>query len=246
MTLLYTIIALIAVSVGSVLLSSLLLLLRKKQLEIVSQYLLYLAGGVLLGSATLALIPEAAENITLSEILAWLTVGIVFFFILEKVILWRVCNDTNCERQNHAAAPMILAGDAIHNAIDGVLIAGAFLTSPELGFFVTLSVMLHEIPQELCDFGILIKSGYSRRKALIWNMLSGCSALVMGIVAFFVLKQVEAIVPYVLVVAAAGFIYISLADLIPEMHKETKPAKSIIQLALILLGIGIILLNHEH
>jgi zinc and cadmium transporter len=135
---------------------------------------------------------------------------------------------------------MILAGDAIHNAIDGVVIAGAFLTSAELGFFVTLSVVLHEIPQELCDFGILIKSGYSRRKALIYNIISGCSALVSGVVAFFVLQKVQTVVPYVLVIAAAGFLYISLADLIPEMHRETKPAKSIIQLVLILLGIGVV------
>jgi zinc and cadmium transporter len=242
MLLLYTILALVAASVGSVLLSGLLLLLNEKQLDRVSKYLLYLAGGILLGSALLALIPEAAVTLTLRDTLVWLTGGIIFFFVLEKIILWRLCTDSNCERQHRAAAPMILVGDAIHNAIDGVVIAGAFLTSAELGFFVTLSVVLHEIPQELCDFGILIKSGYSRRKALMCNILSGCSALVAGIVAFFVLQHAQTIVPYVITLAAAGFLYISLADLIPEMHKETKPLKSIIQLALILLGIGIVAL----
>lgn len=248
-TLLYTIIALSAASIGSVFLSSSLLLLNNKWLAKISSYLLYLAGGTLLGSALLGLIPEAAETLCIHDVTIWVLGGIILFFILEKIILWRTCHDENCERQNHAAAPMIIIGDAIHNAIDGVVIAASFLTSVELGIFVTFSVLLHEIPQELGDFGILIKSGYSRKKALLYNMLSGSSAIISGILAYFLLDYVEAFIPYTIAIAAASFLYVSLADLIPEMHKETKPKESAIQLILIIIGIAIIFLSkgaHQH
>lgn len=248
-TLLYTVIALVIASVGGVGLASSLLLLNNKWLERVSGYLLYLAGGTLLGSALLGLIPEASETLCIHDLVILVLAGILLFFILEKIILWRTCHDENCARQNHAAAPMIIIGDAIHNAIDGVVIAASFLTSTELGFFVTFSVLLHEIPQELGDFGILIKSGYSRKKALIYNMLSGSSAIVSGVAAYFLLEYMQELTPYTIALAAASFLYISLADLIPEMHKETKPKESIIQIILIMLGIAIIMMSlgsHQH
>jgi len=248
-TFLYTLLALMAASIGSVALSSSLLLLNNKWLAKISSYLLYLAGGTLLGSALLGLIPEAAETLCIHDVVMWVLGGIILFFILEKIILWRTCHDENCERQNHAAAPMIIIGDAIHNAIDGVVIAASFLTSVELGIFVTISVLLHEIPQELGDFGILLKSGYSRKKALLYNMLSGSSAILAGIAAYFLLDYMEAIIPYTIAIAAASFLYVALADLIPEMHKETKPKESVIQIILIIIGIAIILLSkgtHQH
>ncbi|MDO9153494.1 MAG: ZIP family metal transporter [Paludibacter sp.] len=247
--LLYTVVALTLTSVGSVLLSGSLLLLSNKWLSRISDYLLYLAGGTLLGSALLGLIPEAAESLCLNTVLLWVLIGILFFFILEKIILWRICHNTNCERQSHAAAPMIIIGDAFHNAIDGVVIAASFLTSVELGIFVTFSVILHEIPQELGDFGILLKSGYSRKKALLFNLLSGSSSLVVGIAAYFLLDLVQGFIPYALALAAASFLYVSLADLIPVMHKETKPKESIIQVVLIVMGVAIIFFtvaNHVH
>jgi zinc and cadmium transporter len=246
-TLLYTILALFAASIGSVLLSGSLLLLSNKWLSKISEYLLNIAGGTLLGSALIGLIPEAAETLALETVMIWLLIGILMFFALEKIILWRTCHDENCERQNHAAAPMIIIGDAFHNAIDGVVIAASFLTSVELGLFVTLSVILHEIPQELGDFGILIKGGYSRRKAMFYNLLSGSTSLISGILAYYLLDMMQSIIPYVITIAAAGFLYISLADLIPEMHKESKPRVSIIQFLLIIAGIAIVLLSaHEH
>ncbi len=248
-TLIYTILALLFTSIGSVGLSSSLLLLNNKWLEKISGYLLYLAGGTLLGSSLLGLIPEASESLCIHDVVIWVLGGILLFFILEKIILWRTCHDENCARQNHAAAPMIIIGDAIHNAIDGVVIAASFLTSTELGIFVTLSVLLHEIPQELGDFGILIKSGYSRKKALLFNMLSGSSSILSGIAAYFLLDYVEALIPYTIALAAASFLYVSLADLIPEMHKETKPRESIMQIILICLGIAVIMLSqgaHQH
>ena len=244
--LIYTILALFLASIGSVLLSGVLLLLNDKWLGKVSDYLLYLAGGTLLASAMFGMIPEAVEKIDLHEAMIWILIGILGFFILEKIILWRNCHNENCERQQHAAAPMIIIGDAFHNAIDGVVIAASFLTSVELGFFVTFSVILHEIPQELGDFGVLIKGGYSRKKALFYNLLSGSSSLVAGIAAYFVLDWVESLIPYSLAIAAASFLYISLADLIPEMHKETKLKQSFIQFLLILAGVLIIWVSSHH
>lgn len=205
----YTVIALFIASVGSVILSGSLLILNDKWLEKISSYLLYLAGGTLLGAALLGLIPEATELLPVNDVLIWVLVGILFFFLLEKFILRRMCRDENCERQVHAAGPMIIIGDGVHNAIDGVVIAASFLTSNELGLFVTISVVLHEIPQELGDFGILIKSGYSRKKALIYNLLSGSSSLVAGIAAYFLLDLVKGFVPYALAIAAASFLYAS-------------------------------------
>lgn len=244
--LLYTILALTAASVGSVALSGSLLLLNNKWLGKISGYLLYLAGGTLLGSALLGLIPEATETIGLEHVVEWVLIGILFFFVLEKIILWRTCHNNDCERQNHAAAPMIIIGDAFHNAIDGVVIAASFLSSVELGIFVTISVVLHEIPQELGDFGILIKSGYSRKKALLYNLLSGSSSLVAGISAYFLLDVVQNYIPYVIAIAASSFLYVSMADLIPEMHKETKPKESAIQIIMILTGVLIIMFSAHH
>lgn len=244
--LIYTIIALTAASIGSVILSASLLFLNNKWLEKVSGYLLYLAGGTLLGSALLGLIPEATESLDISHVMEWVMIGILAFFVLEKIILWHSCHNKDCERQSHAAAPMIIIGDAFHNAIDGVVIAASFLSSVELGIFVTVSVILHEIPQELGDFAILIRSGYSRKKALAYNLLSGSSSLVAGVAAYFLLDFVQAVIPYTIAIAAASFLYISLADLIPEMHKETKPKESLIQFLLIIAGVIIILLSSHH
>lgn len=245
----YTLLALFAASVGSVTLSGSLLMLNNKWLEKISGYLLYLAGGTLLGSALMGLIPEAAESMHFEDVLIWVLGGILFFFLLEKFILWRMCHDENCERQVHAAGPMIIIGDAVHNAIDGVVIAASFLTSVELGITVTISVLLHEIPQELGDFGILIKSGYSRKKALFYNILSGSSSIVAGILAYFLLDQVKEFVPYAISIAASSFLYVSMADLIPEMHKETRPGHSVVQFMLILGGVALIFLTtagHAH
>jgi zinc and cadmium transporter len=243
------IISLVLESFGSVMLSGFILFLNNKWLAKISDYLLCLAGGTLLGSALIGLIPEAVENLKLESVLLWVLIGILFFFILEKIILWRTCQDAECERQNHAAAPMILVGVAIHDAIDGVVIAASFLTSVELGSFVTFSVIMHEIPHHLGDFGILLKNGFTRKKALYYSFLSSSSSVVAGITAYFILDLVQGIVPYALAIAAASFLYISLADLIPEMHKESKPKESAIQFLLIVSGVLIILILssfHHH
>jgi len=242
MKLLYTIIALLAGSVGSVAIAGLLLLLKDSKLVVISTYLTYLAGGTLLGTAFLGMIPKAIGMMDPATFFQIVLMGILFFFVLEKVILWRSCRNKECERHLHAAVPMILMGDAFHNAIDGLVIAASFLTSVSLGVFVTISVIFHEIPQELGDFGILLKGGLSRRKALIYNMLSGSTAILTGIVAYFSIGSLKSLIPYALALSVSSFLYIALADLIPEMHRQTKFRDSIIQIILIATGIFLIFL----
>lgn len=236
-SLVFTIIALLAGSVGSVGLAGILLLANDTKLQLISTYLTYLSGGTLLGAAFIGMIPEAVSMMDSQTVFYVILAGILFFFMLEKIILWRTCRNKDCERHIQAAAPMILIGDAFHNSIDGVVIAASFLTSIELGIFVSLSIIFHEVPQELGDFGILLKSGLSRKKALFYNMLSGSSAIVAGLAAYFFMDAVKSLIPYTLAFSAASFLYIALADLIPEMHSKTKLKESLMQFLLIVLGI---------
>lgn len=243
MELIYILIALLIGSIGGTSLAGLMLLLDNRKLETVSTYLMYLAGGTLLGAAFLGMIPKAISLSDPKTTLQSILFGILFFFILEKIILWRHCGNKKCERHMNAAAPIILIGDAFHNAIDGIVIAASFLTSKELGIFVTISVILHEIPQELADFGVLIKSGYSRGKAFFFNVLSSATAILFGVIAYFMLESVKTLIPHALAFSASSFLYIALAELIPEMHRKTSFKSSLTQVALILLGILIIYLS---
>jgi zinc and cadmium transporter len=235
MELFYVIVALIAGSVGSVGLAALMLLLPDRKLDNLATLLMYLAGGTLLGAAFLGMMPKGISMIGARPMLLAVLGGIMFFFALEKIILWRTCGNAECERHKHAAVPIILIGDAFHNAIDGIVIAASFLTS-----FATLSVMMHEIPQELGDFGILLKSGLSRKKAIWFNVLSGSTALLTGIIAYYTLEAMQSLIPYALALSAASFLYIALADLIPEMHRKSSVKSSLIQFGLILTGILLI------
>ncbi len=242
MELVYVLIALVLGSVGSIALAAFMLLLNNEKLEKVSTYLMYLAGGTLLGAAFLGMIPKAISMMDNQIVFQSILAGILVFFVLEKLILWRKCHNKICDRQLQAAAPIILIGDAFHNAVDGIVIAASFLTSVELGVFVTISVILHEIPQELGDLGILIKTGLSRKKAFWLNVLSGSSAIIFGIIAFYTLDYVKSLIPFVLAFSASSFLYIALADLIPEMHRKTSLKDSLKQILLIVVGILIIYL----
>ncbi|GAB1417724.1 ZIP family metal transporter [Bacteroidales bacterium] len=243
----YMLAALFIVSAGSVSLAGLILLLREKTLHKVATYLTYLAGGTLLGAAMLGMIPNAIHELDSRPAMAITLSGILFFFALEKVILWRTCINEDCHRHDHAAVPIILIGDAFHNAIDGVVVAASFLTSPALGVFAALSVVLHEIPQELGDFGILIKGGLKKSKALWFNILSSTTSIVAGVIAWFMLDSMQELIPYALCFAASSFLYIALADLIPEMHRKTSVRESFLQFAFILAGILLIaMMLHDH
>lgn len=241
MFLLYVIIALAAGSIGSILLASGLLLISQKELEQVSSYLLTFAGGTLLGAAFSGMLPKAIYiNGEIGVILNLTLAGIILFFILEKLILWRTCENKDCERQKNASAPLILIGDGLHNFIDGLIITSAFFTSYRFGIIVTITVLAHEIPQELVDFGILINNGYSKTKALAYNLLSGATMFLGGFLAYFTLEAANKFVPYVLAFSAASFIYIALADLVPQMHGKTGFINSFIQVSLIISGVVII------
>lgn len=241
MFLLYIIISLTIGSVGSIFLASVLLFLDNRKLEKVSSHLLTLAGGTLLGAAFIGMLPKAIKTTENTDTILNLTLaGIIIFFILEKLILWRICENKNCERHNSASAPLILIGDGLHNFIDGIIIVAAFFTSYKFGIIVTLTVFAHEIPQELADFGVLLNNGYSKSKALKYNLLSGVTTYFGGFLAYITLEAANKLIPYVLALAAASFIYISLADLVPQMHRKTSSKDSLTQVSLILAGIIII------
>jgi zinc and cadmium transporter len=172
--------------------------------------------------------------------------GIVLFFVLEKLVLWRHCHREECEVHSRAA-PLILIADAFHNFVDGVVIAAAFLTSIPLGVAAALAVIAHEVPQEVGDFALLLDGGYGRMKALALNAISAAATLPGAVAAYFSLAQTLGAVPYILSLSAASFIYIAVADLIPALHRQATPAASLRQLALLLAGIGTIaFLRFDH
>jgi zinc and cadmium transporter len=165
--------------------------------------------------------------------------GIILFFVLEKLVVWRHCHKPGCNVHT-AAGPLIIIGDGLHNFIDGIVIAGAFLVSIPAGITVSIAVIAHEVPQEIGDFALLIDYGYSRKKAFFLNLASSATTLVGGIVAFYALNYLHNVIPYVLSISAASFIYIALADILPGLNKQFSKAGSIIQVVLLLLGIATI------
>lgn len=201
--------------------------------------LLSYATGTLLGAAFLGMIPKGIEQAAALPISATVLAGIVFFFILEKLVLWRHCHEADCEVHGKAG-PLILVGDAFHNFVDGVVIAAAFLVSLPLGVATSLAVIAHEVPQEVGDFAILLDSGYTRGRALLLNLLSSAVTIPGALLAYFYLAEVKGAVPYILAVSAASFIYIAVADLVPGLHKHIGLKSSLRQLLLILAGIATI------
>jgi zinc and cadmium transporter len=200
-------------------------------------WLVSYAVGTLLAVALLVLLPEALAHLSPRTVLGSLLGGIMLFFVFEKLVLWRHCHTHDCEAHG-LAAPMVIVGDAFHNFLDGVVIGTAVRTSIPLGISTALAVATHEIPQELGDLAILLNAGYSRRKALLLNLVSGGSALIGALVAVFALEWVPQINEYVLSVAAAGFLYVAMADLIPDLHRGRIDATTFRQLALAVAGIG--------
>lgn len=189
------------------------------------------------------MIPAGLQHASALSISATVLAGMVLFFVLEKLVLWRHCHAAECEVHG-AAGPLILIGDAFHNFVDGFVIAAAFLTSFPLGVAAALAVIAHEVPQEVGDFAILLDSGYSKIKAFLWNTLSSLATLPGALIAYFSLGAAEAAVPYILSLSAASFIYIATVDLVPNLHRQVTLAASLRQLALLLTGIGTIALFH--
>lgn len=230
-------------SVGAVLGAALVLALPEKIRKILVANLISYATGTLLGAVFLGLVPKALEKSSSPGILAWLLVGILFFFVMEKLILWRHCHLPECD-VHASAGPLLLIGDAFHNFTDGLIIAGAFLLSLPLGIATGLAVVSHEIPQELGDFAILLESGYSRGRALFYNTISALATLPGALLGYYFLGHMMQVVPHILLVGAASFLYIALVDLTPYLHRRFGLADSLLQLALILAGIATIWLLH--
>jgi zinc and cadmium transporter len=240
----------------SVLAASVLLLVPEGMRNRILAPLVSFAIGALLGAALLAILPHALADRSLAgthSITLTVLLGLLGFFLLEKTVIWRHCHAHECEAhgvdveraQTRAAGNLILIGDGIHNLVDGVLIAAAFLTDIHLGVVTAMAVIAHEIPQELGDFAILLHSGFSRGRALFYNVLSSMTTVIGGVVAYFFLSDAMAAVPYVLAVAASSFIYIAVADLIPGLHKRPEPAATFQQIALIVLGVAVIFFAHS-
>jgi zinc and cadmium transporter len=188
-----------------------------------------------MGGAFLHLLPEAAENLDNENVFLYTLAGFFLFLLIEKTIHWRHCHKEHCEI--HTFAYMNLIGDSIHNFIDGLIMAAAFIASPGLGVASTIAIILHEIPQEIGDFGVLIYGGIKKKKALLYNFLTAVTAVFGGICGYYLLSFTEAVSVFLLPVAAGGFLYIAASDLIPEIRKENDVKKSALNFSIILLGI---------
>ena len=208
------------------------------------------AIGALLGASFLEILPHALEHGEPHRMAATVLAGILIFFVLEKLVLWRHCHHDHCEA-HEAQAPahdhgrsglLILVGDTFHNFVDGILIAAAFLENTELGIVTALAIIAHEIPQEVGDYLILLHSGYSKAKALAFNLLSSLATLVGAMLAYFALSELTSWIPSLLGLAAASMIYVAVADLIPGLHKRTELKATVQQVLLIVLGIASIAL----
>ena len=244
-------------AVGSTLLVSLLsfsgilfLSMRAAQLQRIIFILVSFAVGALFGNTFFMLIPESFAMIESSQKIGLLIVsGLIVMFILEKFIHWHHCHNVSHE---HDAAPLgyiSLVTDSLHNFTDGVLIAAAWMASPEVGIATTIAVVIHEIPQEISDFGVLLHAGFSKRKALFLNFIAACAAILGAVITVLLGSYTEQLIVFILPFAAGGFIYLAGSDLIPELHRESNVRKSWIQLTAILAGLMlmfIISLNHNH
>jgi zinc and cadmium transporter len=262
--LLWIILATAASGVLSVLAAGIFLALPTRAREAALPHLVSFATGALLGAALLALIPHAVEGAGMEnvhEVGIALIAGIALFFVLEKFLLWRHCHDDHCaehpvgevhahDHHGHAhqheaarkkaSGSLVLVGDALHNVLDGVLIAAAFLTDVHLGIVTALAIMAHEIPQEVGIFAVLLNSGVKRGRAVVLNLVTSLTAVIGGVIGYFALEKSLAALPFALAVAASSLLYVAVADLIPGLHRRIDPKSSITQVLLIGLGIALI------
>jgi len=213
-----------------------LLLLREGVWHRLISYLVSFAVGTLLGGALLGLLPEALESAKSLPVFSTVLAGLVIFFILEKWVLWRHCHDPECPR-DRVAGELILLGDAVHNFFDGIVIAASFLSAPTLGVSTALAVVAHEVPQEVGDFAILLHSGYGKGRALGYNLLSSATTPAAAVIAYFALSAIQPLVPYVLAISAASFLYIAMSDLVPGLHRVISVRKAAVQVGFIVAGI---------
>ena len=232
------------------------LLLPERQRVQMLPHMVSFATGALLGAALLALVPHAVMGAGLFRVHSIgiaLVAGIGVFFVLEKFLLWRHCHSEELEtheaHEHHrrsASGVLVLAGDALHNTLDGVLIAAAFLTDFHLGVVTALAIMAHEIPQEVGNFAVLLHAGMSRGRAFAWNIATSLTAVIGGVLAYYGLREALSLLPYALAIAAASLLYIAVADLIPGLHRRSDTRASLAQVALITLGVLVVAWAESH
>jgi zinc and cadmium transporter len=217
-----------------------------------ADYFVSFAVGTLLGAAFLEIIPHAYElSRDLHQISLIVLIGILVFFILEKLLVWRHCHGSHCENHspvvNHDVkkGSILIIGDCFHNFIDGILIASAFIVDINLGLITALAIIVHEIPQEISNFSILINSGYSLSRTLLMNIVTGCAMILGAILAYFVLNDLEFLIPIILSFAASSMIYVAISDLIPSLHKKVEIKQTFQQTFSIFLGVLIIYFLHS-
>ena len=226
--------------------------LNEKSQKSLIPLLIAFATGVLLTAAFLGLIPEAVEKAGEPHIIMpYILGGILFFFIMEKVVIWRNCRDKTCEVHSNASGPIILLGDSLHNLTDGIVIAAAFLSGLNLGIVAGFTIIFHELAHETGDFGVLLHSGYSKKKAFIYNMVSSSTTIPASIISYFLLDSMEFAVPFLLAISASSFIYIALSDLTPDLHQHTEIKYILKQITFIIIGIVLMALilslgGHQH
>jgi zinc and cadmium transporter len=225
---------------GGLLVASGVLLIKDSVRTRLVPWLVSYAVGALLGVSMLALLPTTLEQLPAPRVFMTLLLGILLFFVLEKLVLWRHCHTHDCE-VHESTVFTVLIGDAFHNFVDGAVIAAAVLTSIPLGVTTAVAVAAHEIPQEVGDFAILLHAGYSRSRALMLNVLSSAASAIGAIAAYFAFDMVPRMLPYVLALAAASFLYVAMADLIPGLHRGRTDASSMRQILLIGAGIATML-----
>ena len=250
MTLTYIMAATLIGGLVSVLLAA---ALSAPLLGLIVRHLVSLSTGVLLGTALLHVLPEAFEsNVSPQSLFLTLLGGLMFFFLLEKAELYRHGHHHEHDDHHHhhgfdaeqagRGGWSVLVGDSIHNFCDGVLIAAAFLADTHVGMVTALAVIAHEIPQEVGDYIVLINAGFSRARALFYNLLSGLAAVVGGVLGYFLIEPWQHMLPYLMVVAASSFVYVAVADLIPQLQKRLNVRETLLQIVWLAVGLGLIAL----
>ena len=224
-------------SLGGLLLASLLLLMRGSLRQTLVPALIGYAVGTLLGVALLKLLPEALDLLDPSLVLGTLLAGILSFFMLEKLVIWRHCHEDECDVHDSSAA-LILVGGAVHNFADGCIIGAAVLSSVGLGVTTAIAVAAHQVPQEVGDFAILLGAGYSRRRALAWNATAALAGVLGACVIYLAAGWVPRALPYILAFAAGNFMYVAMADLIPGLHLRTVDGGAVRQVLLVAAGVA--------
>lgn len=236
---LWTIVSVLLVSTVS-LVGVILLSLSRRVLETLLLPFVSFATGVMLSAVFVHILPEVIrESSNLQISLLLVLAGMMLSFIIEKVIHWHHCHHLGCENHPHPAGNMILLGDAVHNLLDGMLVASAYIADVRLGLATTVAVVLHEIPQEIGDFSVLVHSGFTIPRALFLNFLSALAAVAGAVVVLVVAGPLGHVETILLPIAAGNFLYIAGADLIPELHKESRPKQALVQFLCILAGVGL-------